>query len=118
MQRTLDSGTRRCETACSYYTYGDTVGVYLYDYTNNFFYLPTTNLVNTYATSPNGVVGSAGLGNVNLNWGYGYVAGGDIKNTLNNSSVSNTATMAFDDCSASVTPYPATGNYAEEAVAV
>jgi hypothetical protein len=36
-------------------------------------------------------VGSAGLGNVNLNWGYGYVAGGDIKNTLNLSSVSNTA---------------------------
>jgi len=99
MQRTLDSGTRRCETACSYYTYGDTVGVYLYDYTNNFFYLPTTNLANTYATSPNGVVGTAGLGNVNLNWGYGYVAGGDIKNTLNNSSVSNTAIgyISFSD---------------------
>jgi hypothetical protein len=99
MQRTLDSGTRRAETACSYYTYGDTVGVYLYDKTNNFFYLPTTNLVNAFATSPNGVVGTAGLGNVNLNWGYGYVAGSDIKNTLNLASVSNTAIgyISFSD---------------------
>ena len=91
MQRSLDSGTRRAETSCAYYGYGDTVGVYIYDYTNNFFYLPTTNLNNSYGSYPNGVVGSAGLGNVNLNWGYGYVSGGDIKNTLNKSSVSNTA---------------------------
>ncbi len=99
MQRTLDSGTRRAETACSYYTYGDTVGVYLFDATNFFFYLPTTNSVYAYATSPSGVVGTAGLGNVNLNWGYGFVAGGDIKNTLNIANSNNTAIgyISFSD---------------------
>ena len=40
MQRTKDSGTRRCETAGNYFQYNDTVGVYIYDYTNNFFYSP------------------------------------------------------------------------------
>ena len=99
MQRTLDSGTRRAETSCSYYTYGDTVGVYLFDKTNSFFYLPTTNSVTATASYPNGVVGTAGLGNVNLNWGYGYVAGGDIRDTLKLTSVSNTAIgyISFSD---------------------
>jgi len=91
MQRTKDSGTRRCETAGNYYQYTDPVGIYMYDYTNNFFYTPTTLAATTYGASPNGVVGSAGLNNANLNWGYGYVAGGDIKNSLNNSSANNQA---------------------------
>jgi len=91
MQRTKDSGTRRCETQGAYYQYNNTVGIYMYDYTNNFFYSPSVLATATYATSPNGVAGSAGLNNANLNWGYGYVAGGDIKNSLNNSSSANQA---------------------------
>ena len=86
MQRTKDSGTRRIETQGAYYQFNDLVGVYIYDYTNNFFYTPTV-LANTgYGFSPNGVIGTEGpgLNNANLNWGYGYIGGGDIANSLNN----------------------------------
>jgi hypothetical protein len=91
MQRTKDSGTRRCETAGEYYQFNDTVGIYMYDYTNNVFYTPSVLATATYATAPNGVAGAAGLNNANLNWGYGYVAGGDIKNSLNNNNAANQA---------------------------
>jgi hypothetical protein len=91
MQRTKDSGTRRTETQGAYYQYNDPVGVYIYDYTNNFFYQPTVLAATTFGASPNGVVGPAGFGNVNLNWGYGYVGGGDIKNSLNNNNAANQA---------------------------
>lgn len=91
LQRTKDSGTRRCETAQEYYQYNDPVGIYIYDYTNNFWYTPTTLANSSFGASPNGVVGSAGLANANLNWGYGYVAGGDIKNSLNNNNAANQA---------------------------
>jgi hypothetical protein len=91
MQRTKDSGTRRNETAGDYYIYTDTVGIYIYDYTNNFFYTPTVLAATAFGASPNGVVGAAGLNNVNLNWGYGYVGGGDIKNSLNNGNAANQA---------------------------
>ncbi len=91
LQRTKDSGTRRCETAGNYFQYADTVGIYIYDYTNNFFYTPTTLAATAYGHSPNGVVGAVGLNNVNLNWGYGYVGGGDIKNSLNNPNAANQA---------------------------
>ena len=88
-QRTKDSGTRRCETAQQYFQYDDTVGVFIYDFTNNFWYTPTTLGTTAFGSSPNGVVGSAGLNNANLNWGFGYVAGGDIKNSLNNNNIAN-----------------------------
>ena len=88
-ERTKDSGTRRCETAGEYYQYNDPVGIYMYDFTNNFWYTPTVLAANTFGASPNGVVGSAGLGNANLNWGFGYVAGGDIKASLNNNNAAN-----------------------------
>jgi hypothetical protein len=91
MERTKDSGTRRNETAGEYYQYAKTVGIYIYDYTNNFFYTPTVLAATAYGASPNGVVGAAGLNNVNLNWGYGYVGGGDIKNSLNNNNAANQA---------------------------
>jgi len=93
MQRTKDSGTRRVETQGEYYQYSGTVGIYMYDYTNNFFYSPSVLAATTYGASPNGVVGSAGLNNANVNpnWGYGYVGGGDIKNSLNNGNVANQA---------------------------
>jgi hypothetical protein len=89
MQRTKDSGTRRCETAGEYFQYGLPVGIYIYDYTNNFFYAPTTLAATTTGASPNGVVGAAGLNNANLNWGYGYVGGGDIATSLGNGNAAN-----------------------------
>jgi hypothetical protein len=93
MQRTKDSGTRRCETAGEYYQYTDPVGIYIYDYTNGFFYNPTVSANTSYGSSPNGVIGTAGpgLNNANMNWGYGYIAGGDIANTLNKNNVANQA---------------------------
>jgi hypothetical protein len=91
MQGTKAFGTRRCETAGEYYQYNDTVGVYIYDYTNNFFYTPTQLAATAYGASPNGVVGVAGLNNANLYWGYGYASGGAIVNTLNNNNAANQA---------------------------
>ena len=91
MQRTKDSGTRRCETQGAYYPYNGTVGIYIYDYTNNIFYTPTVLAATTYGGSPNGVVGPAGFANANMKWGYGYVGGGDIANSLNNASANNQA---------------------------
>ncbi len=93
-QRSSDSGTRRCETAQLYYSFQDPVNVYIYDYTNNFWFTPTVLAATTFASSPNGVVGAPGLNGVNLNWGYGYVGGGDIKNSLNNAN-SNNLSMSY-----------------------
>jgi hypothetical protein len=99
LQRTKDSGTRRCETAGAYYQYNDPVGVYIYDFTNNFWYTPTVTATTAFGSSPNGVVGPAGLGSVNLNWGFGYVGGGDIANSLTNLNSANTAIsyLSFGD---------------------
>ena len=89
LQRSLDSGTRRCETAGMYYQYGDPVGIYIYDRTNNNWYTPTVLANSSFGSAPNGVVGPAGLTNIltglpaNLEWGYGYVGGGDIRSSLN-----------------------------------
>jgi hypothetical protein len=93
MQRTKDSGTRRNETAGDYYQYVDSVGIYIYDYTNNFFYPPTVTANTGYGLSPNGVIGTEGPGNnnANMNWGYGYIGGGDIANSLNNGNAANQA---------------------------
>lgn len=90
-ERTKDSGTRRTFTAGEYYQYNDPVNVYIYDFTNNFWYTPTVT-ANVFAGfSPNGVVGTEGPGNnnANLNWGFGYIGGGDIKTSLNNNNVTN-----------------------------
>jgi len=84
LQRTSDSGTRRAETAQQYFGFGDPVGVYIYDVTNQFWYLPTSSTATAIGNSPFGVVGPAGLGSVNQNWGYGYVGGGNIASVLNN----------------------------------
>ena len=89
LQRTLDSGTRRVATAEAYYGYGDTVGIYIYDFTNQFWYQPTSLTATGVGNSPYGVVGPAGLGNANQNWGYGYVGGGNIATALNYSSPNN-----------------------------
>jgi hypothetical protein len=100
MQRTKDSGTRRCETQGAYYQFNDTCTTYIYDYTNNYFYGGPNNLVgapvntNTFFGGfPAGVIGTEGpgLGNANMNWGFGYIGGGDIKNSLNNGNAANQA---------------------------
>jgi len=93
MQRTKDSGTRRCETQGAYYQYNDAVGVYIYDPTNASFYVPTvsTNFGLGFAAAGAGVIGTEGpgLGNANMNCGVGYIGGGDIKSTLNVNSGAN-----------------------------
>ncbi|HTY89322.1 MAG TPA: hypothetical protein VMB80_17875 [Candidatus Acidoferrum sp.] len=94
LERTLDSGTRRNFTAENYFQYSDPAKVYIYDVTNNTWFVPTL-LTNTLTgSSPNGVVGPAGLNNVNLNWGYGYVGGGDIRSSLARNNAANQA-IAF-----------------------
>lgn len=91
MERTKDSGTRRTETAGEGFEFNDPVTVYIYDYTNNFFYAPTVLNATSMGASPNGVVGPVGNNNANLAWGYGYVGGGDIKNSLNSQNPANQA---------------------------
>ncbi|MEJ0088552.1 MAG: hypothetical protein WDM80_02140 [Limisphaerales bacterium] len=91
VQRTSDSGTRRVETAQMYYQFNDPVGVYIYDFTNDFYYTPTVLAATPNGTSPNGVVGPAGLDNANLAWGYGYVGGGDVRTALGKVAPNNNA---------------------------
>ena len=91
MQRTKDSGTRRCETQGAYYQFNDTCAIYHLRLHQQFLLQSTTNTHTTYGGSPNGIVGPAGFDNANLNWGYGYVGGGDIANSLNNPSANNQA---------------------------
>ena len=91
IQRTSDSGTRRCETAQEYYQFTDPVGVYVYDFTNKFFFQPSNTTNSLVGSFPYGVVGSAGNNNVNQNWGPGYVAGSDIATELNYTDATNTS---------------------------
>jgi len=93
-ERTKDSGTRRTFTQGAYYQFNDSCGVWLFDYTNHFWYQSSNLTATANASSPNGVVGPAGFNNVNLNWGSGFVGGGDIKNALNNADPGNQA-IAF-----------------------
>lgn len=94
VQRTKDSGTRRVETAQTSYTYNDGVGVYLWDVTNHFWFLPSTNGVFAFGTTNGNIVGPAGLNNVNANWGPGYVGGGDVRAALAD-SITNAANTAI-----------------------
>jgi hypothetical protein len=91
IERTADSGTRRCFTAGEYYQFSDPVTIYIFDVTNTFFFKGTNENSSLVGISPNGVVGPAGLGNANLNWGPGYVGGGDIKNEINYNNSNNLA---------------------------
>ena len=82
IQRTKDSGTRRVELAESQFGYNAPCVVYLYDnVTNNIFYKP----------SATAIVGSAGNANANLNWGSGYVSGGNIATELAYNTAANQA---------------------------
>ena len=87
LQRTKDSGTRRTHTGCSYYGFNDFVHVYIYDKVGDFWFDTETNNPSGVQTSanpgasPNNVV-NAGILSENLNWGPGYVGGGDIRTAL------------------------------------
>ena len=103
VQRTADSGTRRCETSQESYLFTDTVGVYIWDATNQLYYSPTntTPLVTagqgSTSTATNvQVVGTEGPGNngANLGWGPGYIGGGDIATELGYNNSNNQA-IAF-----------------------
>src|ERR1035437_997328 len=94
VERTSDSGTRRNFTAEQAYQFNDPFGVYIFDVTNNFWFAGTNSNNSLIGSSPNGIVGAAGLGNVNLNWGSGYVGGGDIATELGYTNSANAA-IAF-----------------------
>ena len=82
MQRTKDSGTRRCELAQEQFGYNAPCTVYLYDnVTNNIFFKP----------SGTAIIGPVGVNNANLNWGSGYVGGGNIATELGYSHINNQA---------------------------
>lgn len=99
LARTQDSGTRRTEFATVGDGYNQSAVVYNWDPTNNAFY-KGTNSLNTALGAPGfGVIGGAGNGNANLNWGPGYVGGGDMKTALNysNSLNQSIAYLSFAD---------------------
>jgi len=81
VQRTKDSGTRRCELAQEQFGYNAPCTVYLYDAGLNAFYKPSGTVV----------VGPSGVFNANLNWGSGYVGGGDIAKELATNNIANQA---------------------------
>lgn len=91
LERTADSGTRRTLTQEHYFNYNDSVGIYIYDTNSHSFFTPNV-LSNTPAgTAPYGVVDSTGggLNGANLNWGFGYVGGGDIRTAINYTDTQN-----------------------------
>lgn len=96
LSRTQDSGTRRTSLAQEGYGFNQSVIVYNYDATNNAFYKATNTLDAATGGSSNnvvsyGVVGAPGNGNANLNWGPGYVGGGDVKKALGYNNAANQA---------------------------
>ena len=108
LERTKDSGTRRTQHAWELYGFNQSSTVYIWDATNNFFYLPTNSV--PLVTAAQGstsiatnvqVVGTGGPGvnGANLNWGFGYIGGGDIKTVLgiNNSNNMSFANLSFAD---------------------
>ena len=98
-ERTKDSGTRRVETACANYSFNDQVGIYIWDATNKFWYLPTSGAVVAKGGAGAGIVGPAGLNNANTNWGYGYVGGGDVRTALADATNANVSVgiLSFAD---------------------
>ena len=82
VERTKDSGTRRTEFAQELDGYNQSATIYLWDnVTNNIFYKPSGTVI----------VGAAGNNNANLNWGSGYVGGGDIATELGYNNANNQA---------------------------
>ena len=94
LQRTKDSGTRRTALAYLGLGYNTGLSIYNFDPTNNAIYA-AVNSLNTASGAPGyGVVGASGVSGANLNWGPGYVGGGDIKNAIKNTGSAN-LTLAY-----------------------
>jgi hypothetical protein len=89
LNRTQDSGTRRTTFAIENDGYNQSAIVYNWDPTNNVFYKATNTLATSAGSIGFGVVGAPGNGNANLNWGGGYVGGGDIKTALGYANTAN-----------------------------
>jgi hypothetical protein len=99
IERTQDSGTRRTEFAQELDGFNQSAIIYNYDSTNNVFYKASGTLAGTFGGVNIGIVGAPGNGNANLNWGQGYVGGGDIKTELgyNNAANQAIAYLSFAD---------------------
>jgi hypothetical protein len=85
LNRTLDSGTLVTSEEEVSYLYGAPLPIYNYDHSSLAFYpcALTNELFSTTGLTGFGVIGaSAGFNNANLNWGPGYIGGGDIKTAL------------------------------------
>ncbi len=91
IERTQDSGTRRTEFAQELDGFNQSAIIYNYDSTNNVFYKASGTLAGTFGGANIGIVGAPGNGNANLNWGQGYVGGGDIKTELGYNNPTNQA---------------------------
>jgi len=89
LERTKDSGTRRNQFAQELNGFNQSAVVYNYDVTNNVFYKAVNTLNAATGSTGFGVIGAAGAGNVNLNWGSGYVGGGDLRTALGIDNVAN-----------------------------
>ena len=112
--RTKDSGTRRLMLACNGYSYNTGLIMYNYDATNNVYYPALDNGIAAAVGSTNannGIVGAAGVDNVNMAWGPGYVGGGDCRTAvnINNSNNFSIAYMSFAD--AKTAGYGSTSNW-------
>jgi len=91
INRTEDSGTRRSLFAELGYGFAQNITTYNYDQTNKVFYTPTGDINGALGESAYAVIGSyAGYNSANLQWGPGYVGGGDIKNCLKLTDTQNT----------------------------
>jgi hypothetical protein len=101
INRTKDSGTRRTAYAEVFDGYNQAQTTYLYDVTNNSFYTSNAGIAGSAGNAALGVsvVGSAGLNGVNLNWGSGYVGGGDVRTELqiNNPANQSLSYLSFAD---------------------
>jgi len=102
LERTKDSGTRRTQLAQEGLAFNASAVIYNYDSTNNVFYHAVNTVPGAFGGAGIGVVGAAGNGNANLNWGSGYVGGGDMRTALgyNNAANMSIAYMSFADAKA------------------
>jgi len=88
--RTADSGTRVTTIEEFQYAYNQNINIYNYDNAQSLFYPATNTLFATAGTNGFGVIGaSAGVNNANLNWGPGFIGGGDLRTALQYTSPFN-----------------------------
>lgn len=99
LNRTQDSGSRLTAFREINDVFNSPATIYNYDFTNALFFQPTSLAPNTVGSSDYGVVGAAGNGNANTNWGPGYVAGSDISTAMQytNSTNQSISYLSFSD---------------------